>query len=113
MLAPAPGHAPGTGANTGHRHGSDPARPLHAADSALDRARDGWTIGLISHLYELDHPANDEVRASMQDAVAKLASLGARIEEVSIARLQHYAACKATIQRPEIREDRSRRPAAR
>jgi hypothetical protein len=46
MLAPAPGHAPGTGANTGHRHGSDTALPLHAADSALDRARDGWTVGL-------------------------------------------------------------------
>lgn len=71
----------------------------------LDEGIDGWTIGLVSHLYERDLPAKDEVRASMRDAVAKLASLGARIEEVSIARLEHYAACKATIQRPEIREE--------
>jgi aspartyl-tRNA(Asn)/glutamyl-tRNA(Gln) amidotransferase subunit A len=82
----------------------------------LDEGIDGWTIGLISHLYERDLPANDEVRASMQDAVANLASLGARIEEVSIARLEHYAACKATIQCPEIREeyehDLAERPSA-
>ena len=82
----------------------------------LDDGIEGWTIGLVSHLYERDLPANDEVRASMRDAVAKLASLGARIEEVSIARLEHYAACKATIQRPEIREeyehDLAERPSA-
>jgi aspartyl-tRNA(Asn)/glutamyl-tRNA(Gln) amidotransferase subunit A len=99
---------------------SDPAcivrsQAIDYADG-LDEGIDGWTIGLISHLYERDLPANDEVRASMQDAVAKLASLGARIEEVSIARLEHYAAYKATIQRPEIREeyehDLAERPSA-
>jgi aspartyl-tRNA(Asn)/glutamyl-tRNA(Gln) amidotransferase subunit A len=101
----------------------DPSDPVSIVRSkvidytdGLDQGIDGWTIGLISHLYERDLPANDEVRASMQDAVAKLASLGARIEEVSIARLEHYAACKATIQRPEIREeyepDLAERPSA-
>ena len=74
----------------------------------LDEGIDGWTIGVISHLYERDVPANDEIRASMREALAKLASVGARIEEVSIERLQHYAACKATIQRPEIREEYER-----
>ena len=99
---------------------SDPASIVRSQvidyTDGLDQGIDGWTIGLISHLYERDLPANDEVRASMQDAVAKLASLGARIEEVSIARLEHYAACKATIQRPEIREeyepDLAERPSA-
>jgi hypothetical protein len=46
MLAPAPGHAPGTGANTGYSHASGAARGLHAPASAFDRARDGWTVGL-------------------------------------------------------------------
>lgn len=90
----------------------DPGDPASIARSqavdyadGLDDGIDGWTIGLISHLYERDLPANEEVRASMRDAVAKLESLGARIEEASIAPLEHYAAYKAIIQRPEIREE--------
>jgi aspartyl-tRNA(Asn)/glutamyl-tRNA(Gln) amidotransferase subunit A len=100
----------------------DPTDPASMRSQAidytdgLDEGINGWTIGLISHLYERDLPANDEVRASMQDAVAKLANLGARIEEVSIAPLERYAACKTTIQRPEIREeyqhDLAERPSA-
>jgi hypothetical protein len=43
MLAPAPGHAPGTGANIGLLR-STPARGLLVGDSALDRARDGWLM---------------------------------------------------------------------
>ena len=46
MLAPAPGHNPGTGANTGRLYDASPARRLDAAASAFDRACDGWTIGL-------------------------------------------------------------------
>jgi aspartyl-tRNA(Asn)/glutamyl-tRNA(Gln) amidotransferase subunit A len=91
---------------------SDPACILRSQaidyTDGLDEGIDGWTIGVISHLYERDVPANDEVRGSMREALAKLASVGARIEEVSIERLQHYAACKATIQRPEIREEYER-----
>ena len=44
MLALAPGHAPGTGAGTGHDVPPPPARRLDAAASAFDRARDGWLI---------------------------------------------------------------------
>jgi aspartyl-tRNA(Asn)/glutamyl-tRNA(Gln) amidotransferase subunit A len=69
---------------------------------------DGWTIGHIAHLYERDLPANDEVRAGMRAGLETLARLGARIEEISIAPLQQYAACKSTIQHPEIREEYER-----
>lgn len=45
MLALAPGHAPGTGAGTGHPYNRvPPARSLDATASAFDRARDGWLI---------------------------------------------------------------------
>ncbi|HKS62425.1 MAG TPA: amidase, partial [Xanthobacteraceae bacterium] len=73
--------------------------------AGLDGGIAGWTIGHIAHLYERDLPANDEVRAGMRDALAVLERLGARIEDVSIAPMQQYATCKATIQHPEIREE--------
>jgi aspartyl-tRNA(Asn)/glutamyl-tRNA(Gln) amidotransferase subunit A len=73
--------------------------------AGLDDGIEGWMIGHISHLYERDVPANDEVRAAMRNAIFTLERSGARIEEVSIAPLQQYAACKATIQHPEIREE--------
>ena len=48
MLALAPGHAPGTGAGTGHVirpvRTYRPPRRFHDAASAFDRARDGWLI---------------------------------------------------------------------
>ena len=73
--------------------------------AGLDDGIDGWTIGHIAHLYERDLPANDEVRAGMRAGLETLAGLGVRIEEISIAPLQQYAACKSTIQHPEIREE--------
>ena len=73
--------------------------------AGLDDGIDGWTIGHIAHLYERDLPANDDVRTGMRAGLETLAGLGARIEEVSIAPLQQYAACKSTIQHPEIREE--------
>jgi|RhiMetdeSRZDD1v2_1073273.scaffolds.fasta_scaffold01552_26 aspartyl-tRNA(Asn)/glutamyl-tRNA(Gln) amidotransferase subunit A len=73
--------------------------------AGLDDGIGGWTIGHVAHLYERDLPANDEVRVSMRTAIATLEALGANIEEVSIAPLEQYAACKATIQHPEIREE--------
>jgi aspartyl-tRNA(Asn)/glutamyl-tRNA(Gln) amidotransferase subunit A len=82
------------------------ARP-EATDytAGLDDGIDGWTIGHVAHLYERDLPANDDVRTGMRAGLETLAGLGARIEEVSIAPLQQYAACKSTIQHPEIREE--------
>jgi aspartyl-tRNA(Asn)/glutamyl-tRNA(Gln) amidotransferase subunit A len=76
--------------------------------AGLDGGIEGWTIGHISHLYERDLPANNEVRAGMRDALATLERLGASIVEISIAPMQQYAACKSTIQHPEIREEYER-----
>ena len=53
MLAPAPGHDPGTGANTGRLYDASPARRLDAAASAFDRACDGWTM----HRFKVIRPA--------------------------------------------------------
>jgi hypothetical protein len=44
MLAPAPGQAPGTGAGTRLSKDQPPARRLHPAASAIDRASEGWLI---------------------------------------------------------------------
>jgi aspartyl-tRNA(Asn)/glutamyl-tRNA(Gln) amidotransferase subunit A len=92
--------------------GHDPDDPASIAGApntdytaGLDDGIAGWRVGHIGHLYERDLPANDEVRAGMREALAQLERLGARIEEVSIAPLQQYAACKAIIQHPEIREE--------
>jgi aspartyl-tRNA(Asn)/glutamyl-tRNA(Gln) amidotransferase subunit A len=80
------------------------ARPNEIDYTAgLDEGIEGWRVGHIAHLYERDLPANDDVRGGMRDALATLEQLGARIEEVSIAPMQQYATCKATIQHPEIR----------
>lgn len=90
----------------------DPASVARPEDidytAGLDCGIESWRIGHIAHLYERDLPANDEVRAGMRDALATLERLGARIEEVSIAPIQQYAACKSTIQHPEIREEYER-----
>ena len=81
------------------------AREETDCTAGLDDGIDGWTIGHIAHLYERDLPANDEVRAGVRAGLETLAGLGVRIEEISIAPLQQYAACKSTIQHPEIREE--------
>ena len=44
MLALAPGQAPGTGAGTRLSKDQPPARRLHPAASAIDRASEGWLI---------------------------------------------------------------------
>jgi aspartyl-tRNA(Asn)/glutamyl-tRNA(Gln) amidotransferase subunit A len=103
--------------------GHDPRDPASLRDvppcdyaQSLDGGLAGLRIGHIAHLYEQDLPAAPEARAAMADALAQLAALGARIEEVAIAPLDHYARVKATIQRAEIHaeyaEELQRRPDA-
>jgi hypothetical protein len=78
MLALAPGHAPGTGAGTGHPYNRvPPARSLDATASAFDRARDGWLITRLIQerpafpgdpgLREVTFPAS-EIRPDAYDA---------------------------------------------
>jgi aspartyl-tRNA(Asn)/glutamyl-tRNA(Gln) amidotransferase subunit A len=73
--------------------------------AGLDDGIEGWRVGHIRHLYESDLPANDEVRVGMRDGLATLERLGARVQDVSVAPLQQYATCKATIQHAEIGEE--------
>jgi aspartyl-tRNA(Asn)/glutamyl-tRNA(Gln) amidotransferase subunit A len=89
--------------------GHDPDDPESLPDAprwdfagGLAEGVESWRIGHIAHLYERDLPASEEVRSAVQSALAQLEGLGAEIEEVSIAPLERYASCKATIQRPEI-----------
>jgi aspartyl-tRNA(Asn)/glutamyl-tRNA(Gln) amidotransferase subunit A len=91
-------------------HDPDDAASIASPDridytTGLDHGMEGRRVGHIAHLYERDLPANDEVRAAMRNALAVLERLGARIEEVSVAPMQRYATCKATIQHAEIREE--------
>jgi aspartyl-tRNA(Asn)/glutamyl-tRNA(Gln) amidotransferase subunit A len=88
------------------------AEPSHAAAPAntggvpfapdLERGVVGLRVGVVSHLYERDLPASGEVREAMAAALRLLEHLGARMKEIAIGSLEHYAAVKATIQKPEI-----------
>jgi aspartyl-tRNA(Asn)/glutamyl-tRNA(Gln) amidotransferase subunit A len=86
----------------------DPSDPASVSVSApsytsmLDGDVRDLRIGHLSHLYESDLPASEEVRTGMAEALELLKEHGARIETASIEPLQTYATCKAMIQLPEI-----------
>lgn len=86
----------------------DPSDPASASVSTrpgismLDGNIRTLRIGHLSHLYEDDMPASQEVRTAMAEALKILQEHGAQIEVVSIEPLETYATCKATIQLPEV-----------
>jgi aspartyl-tRNA(Asn)/glutamyl-tRNA(Gln) amidotransferase subunit A len=101
------------------RDAADPATEAAPAEfdpGRLEDGLDGLRIGLVAHFHERDLPANDEVREALAAALRVLQDGGARIEDVTLAPLDVYARCKATIQMPEIyaeyRTDLESRPDA-
>ena len=53
----------------------------------------GTRIGLVRHFYTADQTCDPEVEAAIDNVAEVLTSLGARIEEVSLSKLQRYHAC--------------------
>jgi len=63
----------------------------------LGRDIKGLRVGVLRHFYTRDMQADTEMTASIDNAVKKLAALGAEISEVSSAPLGEYLACNRTI----------------
>ncbi len=59
----------------------------------LDAGVEGLRIGVIRHFHSKDMVADDEVSAAIETAVTTLASLGARVSELSTRALPEYAEC--------------------
>lgn len=97
----------------------DPAcaeRPVPDFGAALGRGVAGVRIGVVSHFWERDLPADSTVRDAMAAALATLCELGAGLHDTELHPLAEYAEPKVTIQMPEIfslyGEDARNRPEA-
>jgi len=74
--------------------------PVSAYRSGLSGGIKGLKIGLVTNWYADD--ADPEVTVAVGKAAAKLAELGASVEEISLAPLQNYVDCKTTISLSEL-----------
>jgi aspartyl-tRNA(Asn)/glutamyl-tRNA(Gln) amidotransferase subunit A len=86
-------------AMAGHDH-ADPAsadRPVPDYRAALSGEVKGLRIGLISHFYEADNPANEATRQGIEAAVKVFDDLGCSIREIRLSPLADWAACGITI----------------
>lgn len=62
----------------------------------------GMRIGVLRHVWEEDVPQSDEVRRAMDEAVAVLRKLGARVEDVRVRPALEYSDVKVVIAETEI-----------
>jgi len=79
---------------------ADPAsadRPVPDYRAALSGEVKGLRIGLISHFYEADNPANEATRQGIGAAVKVFDDLGCSIREIRLSPLADWAACGITI----------------
>jgi aspartyl-tRNA(Asn)/glutamyl-tRNA(Gln) amidotransferase subunit A len=79
---------------------ADPAsanRPVPDYRAALSGDVRGLRIGLISHFYETDNPANDATRQGIAAAVKVLEQLGCSVRELRLSPLADWAACGIVI----------------
>lgn len=67
--------------------------PVPDYTRGLDDGIRGLRIGLVRHFYETDRPADPQVVAAMDAAVAVLRDLGAEVREVTLPSLATYQAC--------------------
>lgn len=83
--------------------GHDPRDPGSAAAPERDFTaglRDGvkgLRIGFVRHFHTRDLEADPEMTAGIEAAAGRLEALGARIQEISLAPLDDYAACNRVI----------------
>ncbi len=62
----------------------------------------GLRVGVVRHFWEEDLPANSEVKAGMEAALAVLADLGAVLEDVRLRPMQDYCDVKIVIGESEL-----------
>jgi aspartyl-tRNA(Asn)/glutamyl-tRNA(Gln) amidotransferase subunit A len=89
MLQAMAGHDPG-----------DPAsadRPVPDYRAALPGDVKGLRIGLISHFYEDDNPADDATRQGIAAAIKVFEDLGCSVRELRLSPLAEWAACGVLI----------------
>ena len=78
--------------------GHDPLDPGSAAApaghyaSGLERGIRGLRIGFVRHFHETDMPADPEVKATLEQVVGTLQTLGAEIRDVRLPSLEEFAA---------------------
>jgi aspartyl-tRNA(Asn)/glutamyl-tRNA(Gln) amidotransferase subunit A len=73
------------------------AKPDGSYIADLDRGVKGLKIGVIRHFYMRDMPATPDVTAGIEEALKKLAELGAEVREIETAPLGEYLAVNRTI----------------
>jgi aspartyl-tRNA(Asn)/glutamyl-tRNA(Gln) amidotransferase subunit A len=79
---------------------ADPAcanRPVPDYRAALSGDVRGLRIGLISHFYEADNPADEAVRQGIAAAVRVFEDLGCSVRELRLSPLADWAACGIVI----------------
>jgi aspartyl-tRNA(Asn)/glutamyl-tRNA(Gln) amidotransferase subunit A len=79
---------------------ADPAsanRPVPDYCAALSGDVKGLRIGLISHFYETDNPANEATRQGIAAAVRVFEQLGCSVRELRLSPLADWAACGIVI----------------
>ena len=72
-------------------------RPVPDFSQRLNDGVDGLRIGIVRHLYETDATTSDATITAMNDAVATLRNLGAKIVELQLPTLADYQACTRVI----------------
>jgi aspartyl-tRNA(Asn)/glutamyl-tRNA(Gln) amidotransferase subunit A len=84
---------------------NDPASSSESVpdfSAALGRDIKGVRVGVVSHFWEDDLPADQVVRKGMSAVLEVLRESGAVLRDVNLRPLAEYAAGKVTIQTPEI-----------
>jgi len=81
--------------------GSNPAAAGYSSSAELGRDLTGLRVGVIRHFHTCDMPADAEVAAGIEAALAVLAGLGANVREVETAPLGEYLACNRVIMTSE------------
>lgn len=76
--------------------------PLGDYRAALGGDIRGMRIGVVRHFWEEDHPANAEVRASMEEAIRVLRDLGAAVSDARLRPLQDYCDIKIVLGESEL-----------
>jgi aspartyl-tRNA(Asn)/glutamyl-tRNA(Gln) amidotransferase subunit A len=79
---------------------TDPAsanRPVPDYRAALSGEVRGLRIGLISHFYDTDNPADEATRQGIEAAVRVIEDLGCSVRELRLSPLADWAACGIVI----------------
>ena len=83
----------------------DPCSAVHDVQdfaAALDGDIRGIRVGVVRHLWEEDAIAPEEVCRAMDEAIAVLVGLGARVENVRVPALPRFHDVKTVITKPEV-----------